>query len=71
MNYLKDRCQTLERKKMKNNLIIFELKPVLDNFTKDTLVTINYMIQVEIVECDLNNIYLIGKSVSRPIVLDL
>lgn len=71
INYPKNRCQTLERKVKKNNLVIFGLKPDLKNFTKDTLAKINSMLEVDIVEEDLNNIYSIGKSVSPPIVLEL
>lgn len=70
LNYLKNRCQTLERKVKKNNLIVFGLKPDQENFIKDIIAKINSMLEVNIVEADLNNIYSVGKSAAPPIILE-
>ncbi|CAG9759761.1 unnamed protein product [Ceutorhynchus assimilis] len=66
INSMQKRCIELERKKRKNNTIVFGQKLKKE----EILNTLNSILECDIKEQDLNNIYTLGKTEDPPIVLE-
>lgn len=70
---LKKKCNYLERKTRKNNVVIFGVKnqpKQLTDLLQNTIQLINDSLGTNIIEDHINNIYTIGKSQNPPIVLE-
>lgn len=67
---LQKRCNYLERKLRKNNIIIFGLTLDGSDITSQTITKINNLLDLEFTVNDINNIYKIGNSSNPPIVIE-
>ena len=63
-NYL-----SLERKKRKNNIIIFGLVTETEHILNNTIDKVNSLLNVNIKKTDINNIYTIGKNPQKRGIL--
>lgn len=59
---IEERITFLERTNRKNNIVIFGVKPRKEDLLKTTLTQVNSILQSNIAEKDINNIYSIGKK---------
>lgn len=66
---LANRCLYLERKSRKNNIIIFGLE-IKEHLLKETITTLNSLLNLNYSESDINNIYKIGQGSNPPIVVE-
>lgn len=64
-----DKYTYLERKRRKNNLVVFGLQIKEENILKETLTSLNSLLEINIRESDVNNIYSIGKQENKKGIL--
>ncbi|KAK9881889.1 hypothetical protein WA026_018085 [Henosepilachna vigintioctopunctata] len=65
---LKEKIEALEKQNIKNNLVIFGLPNKHDEVTAQSVVQeINRLLQIELSESDINDVYSLGKGINKPI----
>lgn len=67
---LERRCLNIERKQRKNNVIIFGLNTDRDHIVKKTIDTLNELLDLDFSLADVNDIYQIGKSEKKPVIVE-
>ncbi|KAK9892151.1 hypothetical protein WA026_018354 [Henosepilachna vigintioctopunctata] len=69
---LKEKIEALEKQNIKNNLVIFGLPNKHDEVTAQSVVQeINRLLQIELSESDINDVYSLGKGINKPIKVEL
>lgn len=68
---LEAHCKSLEKRSRKNNILVFGLQiPDGGNLLNNTVIELNNLLEVQIKDSDINNIYLLKSAKIAPIKIE-
>lgn len=68
---LADRVTILEKRTRKNNIAVFGLEIQTDNFTESCIAQINSLLQINITQADISDIYQPKNNPKAPVIVEL